>query len=110
MVGNCDFEMGCLLSTIMGIGNDADRETILKIIAKTIEKMGMPAEQAAKVADDSLTAMEKIYGSDPKCPFKQGDSQFSRYCYVKASADQARNQDIFADHESSQIEFLLSCF
>ena len=48
MVGNCDFEMGCLLSTIMGIGNDADRETILKIIAKTIEKMGMPAEQAAK--------------------------------------------------------------
>ena len=52
MVGNCDFEMGCLLSTIMGIGNDADRETILKIIAKTIEKMGMPAEQAAKVAND----------------------------------------------------------
>ena len=53
----------------------------------------MPAEQANKVANDSLTAMEKIYGSDPKCPFKEGDSQFSRYCYVKASADQVRNRN-----------------
>ena len=98
MVGNCDFEMGCLLSTIMGISNDADRATILKIIAKTIEKMGMPAEQANKVANDSLTAMEKIYGSDPKCPFKQGDSQFSRYCYVRASADQVWDQNNFASN------------
>lgn len=89
----------------MGIGNDADRETILKIIAKTIEKMGMSAEQAAKVADDSLIAMEKIYGSDPKCPFKQGDSQFSRYCYVKASADQARNQNTFAGIKAARFNF-----
>ena len=55
--------------------------------------MGMPAEQASKVANDSLTAMEKIYGSDPECPFKEGDSQFARYCYVRASADQGRTQN-----------------
>ena len=53
----------------------------------------MPAEQASKVANDSLTAMEKIYGSDPECPFKERDSQFARYCYVRASADQGRTQN-----------------
>ena len=96
MVGNCDFEMGCLLSAVsMGLKNDSDRETILKVIAATILKMGIPAEQANKVANDSLTAMEKVYGSDPNCPFKEGDLQFSRYCYVRASADQAQIQNNF---------------
>ena len=37
MVGNCDFEMGCLLSAVsMGLKNDSDRDTILKVIAATI--------------------------------------------------------------------------
>ena len=92
MVGNCDSEFGFLLPNMIGPKNDADRETILKMLAEMIGKpTGMAAEQANKIANDSLTAMEKIYGSDPKCPFKQGDSQFSRYCYTKAFADQFRN-------------------
>ena len=99
MVGNCDSEFGFLLPNMIGPKNDADRETILKMLAEMIGKpTGMAAEQANKIANDSLTAMEKIYGSDPKCPFKQGDSQFSRYCYVRASADQVWNQNNFASN------------
>ena len=96
MVGNCDSEFGFLLPMMIGPKNDADKETILKMLAEMIGKpTGMAAEQATKIANDSLTAMEKIYGSDPKCPFKQGDSQFSRYCYTKAFADQVRNLNHF---------------
>ena len=95
MVGNCDSEFGFLLPMMIGPKNDADRATILKMLAEMIGKpTGMPDEQANKLANDSLTAMEKIYGSDPKCPFKAEDSQFSRYCYVKAFADQARTQNL----------------
>ena len=93
MVGNCDSEFGFLLPMMLDLKNDLDRAGILKILADIIGKpTGMPEEQANKLASSSLAAMEKIYGSDTKCPFKEGDSQFSRYCYVKALADQDRTQ------------------
>ena len=76
---------------MIGPKTDADRDTVVKILAEIIGKgQSMSAEQANQATNGALTGMEQVYGASPKCPFKKEDSHFSRYCYVKAFADQIR--------------------